>query len=132
MIRSMEGRQRAARAVAARRGELGMTQQELADAAGVDLKTIGNLERRGRWPIARTRARIERALNWESGEMERLAAEPEPSIPPEVLAVIRRNYPPEQQREAIEMLESLGAPSGPPGREPSQSGAPEPETGRAG
>ena len=80
MIHCMDGRHRAARAVAARRGELGMTQQELADAAGVDSKTIYNLEAGGRWPIARTRALIEKALAWPLGEMERIASE-EPEQP---------------------------------------------------
>lgn len=41
----------------------------------------------------------------------------ESSIPPDVLAVIRKRYSPEQQREAIEMLESL---SGPPEEEESE------------
>lgn len=123
----MEGRQRAAHAVAARRGELDMTQQELAEAAGVDLKTIGNLERRGRWPIARTRARIERALRWPSGEMERLAVPAKPTIPAEVLAVIQKNYPADQQREIIGMLEQLSAPA-----EEAPSGHDGPDTERAG
>lgn len=80
-------RQRAARAVTARRGQLGLTQQELADAAGVDIKTIGNLESRGRWPIARTRARIENALGWQAGEMQRISeTAPEPAPEPDVLA----------------------------------------------
>lgn len=35
---------------------------------------------------------------------------PGSSIPPEVLAVIRKNYTPEKQREAIRMLEELSAP----------------------
>lgn len=84
-------RQRAARAVAARRGELRMTQQELAAAAGVDSKTIGNLERRGRWPIARSRALIEKALHWPLGEMERIASEEEPpEVPEELMALIDR------------------------------------------
>ena len=82
----MNGRQRAARTVAARRGELGMTQQELADAAGVDSKTIYNLESRGRWPIARTRALVEKALGWPVGEMQRIAEnEPEPEPEPDIL-----------------------------------------------
>jgi transcriptional regulator with XRE-family HTH domain len=73
---TMKDRSRAARAAAARRGALGMTQQELADAARVDVKTIGNLEKRGTWPIARTRARIEDALGWPADELERVAGEP--------------------------------------------------------
>jgi DNA-binding XRE family transcriptional regulator len=107
-----DGRQRAARAVAVRRGELGMTQQELADKAGVDVKTVGSLETRGRWPIARSRVSIERALRWPSGEMDRIATAPDPAprpepIPDEVLRVIRKYYTPEQQREAIETLEAI-------------------------
>lgn len=62
----------------ARRGELGMDRQELAGAAEIDPKTLYNLEIKGRWPIAVTRARIERALRWPPGEMERIAAENEP------------------------------------------------------
>jgi transcriptional regulator with XRE-family HTH domain len=84
MIPFMDGKRRAARAVAARRGELGLTQQELAGAAGVDSKTIYNLESRGRWPIARTRASIEKALDWPVGEMERIAdSEPDPLLDPQ-------------------------------------------------
>lgn len=45
------------------------------------------------------------------------AAVPKPSIPADVLAVIRKRYSPEQQREVIEMLESL---SGPPEEEGSE------------
>lgn len=83
-----------------------MTQQELADAAGVDIKTIGNLESRGRWPIARTRARIEKALGWEPGELQRIAeSEPkEPEIPPTLMATIRRTLPPDDQARVIEAI----------------------------
>lgn len=101
MISVMDGRRRAARAVTARRGELGMTQGELAAAAGVDIKTIGSLERRGRWPIARTRALIEKGLGWPVGELERIAAEEEPEQPDPVTeriraAFINAGYPPER------------------------------------
>jgi transcriptional regulator with XRE-family HTH domain len=52
-------------------------------------------------------------------------AEPESSIHPEVLAVIRKRYSPEQQRKAIEMLEELGSPSGPRAeRESSEASGP--------
>jgi transcriptional regulator with XRE-family HTH domain len=74
-MRIMDGRQRAARAATARRGALNMTQQELAGAAGVDPKTIWNLEKRDRWPIARNRSRIEKALGWPEGELERISSE---------------------------------------------------------
>lgn len=105
------GRESAARAVVARRGKLGMTQQDLADRAGVDIKTIGNLESRGRWPIARTRAAIEGALGWPDGEMERLAAraQEKPPVPPDVVAALRRAYrdDPAAFGEAVGALEAI-------------------------
>jgi DNA-binding XRE family transcriptional regulator len=117
----MDGRQRAARAVAARRGELRMTQRELGAAAGVDTKTIGNLEKRGVWPIARTRAPIEKALGWPVGEMERIAAQEEekqPVIPPallalipDLLALIKRRFPPDKQQEAVDALAGILLPT---------------------
>lgn len=75
--------QKVGRAVAARRGELGKTQQELADAAHVDLKTIYNLESGSRWPIARTRAAISAALNWEGDALARIANGGEPPGSPD-------------------------------------------------
>ena len=119
----MDGRQRAASAVAARRGELRMTQGELGAAAGVDVKTIGNLESRGVWPIARTRAKLEEALGWPSGEMARIAAaeEKQPVIPPDLLALIRRRFPPDKQQEAIDALEDILAPTEPGAADPSGS-----------
>ncbi|MFI6814472.1 helix-turn-helix transcriptional regulator [Nonomuraea sp. NPDC050328] len=66
---------RAGRFTATRRGELGLTQQELADAAEVDVKTINSLERGARWPIAKNRAAIERVLRLPAGHLEQLAEE---------------------------------------------------------
>jgi len=111
----MDGRQRAASAVAARRGELRMTQGELGAAAGVDVKTIGNLESRGTWPIARTRAKLEEALGWPVGEMARIATaeEKQSLIPPDLLALIKRRFPPDKQQEAIDALEDILSPTEP-------------------
>lgn len=58
-----------------------MDRAELAAEAGVDAKTVYNLERRGKWPIAVTRAKIEAALRWAPGEMETIASAPEPLRP---------------------------------------------------
>lgn len=74
-----------------------MTQQQLADAAAVDSKTIYNLESRGKWPIARTRASIEKALGWPLGEIQRLAeTEPRPNlypnVPPDLAEYILRRH----------------------------------------
>lgn len=57
----------------ARRGELSLTQRTLATKAGVDIKTIYNLESGERWPQAGTRAKIEKALGWVAGTLEALA-----------------------------------------------------------
>ncbi|GAA3957578.1 hypothetical protein GCM10023085_45090 [Actinomadura viridis] len=56
---------RVARFVIAQRGNLGLSQSELAERAGVDSKTIWNLESAQRWPISRNRVKIEKALGVE-------------------------------------------------------------------
>lgn len=58
------GLQRVGDAVEERRGQLGMTQQDLADAAGVDLKTVYNMESGLRWPRVKNRTAIAAALGW--------------------------------------------------------------------
>lgn len=71
---------RVGRLVATRRGVLGMSQPDLAEAAGIDTKTVTNVETGGRWPQARNRAKIEAALGWKSGDLEKIAAGGEPSL----------------------------------------------------
>ncbi|TDD60910.1 transcriptional regulator [Actinomadura rubrisoli] len=79
--------ERVARLIAARRGELGLTQEEVAERAEVDRKTIYNLEAAERWPQAKTRSRIERALRWYPGDLQRAAEGQDPvdydASPPE-------------------------------------------------
>lgn len=95
----MDGRQRAADAVAARMGDLDLTQHQLAAKAGVDPKTVGDLVRAVRWPIARTRAKIERALGWPPGELTRIRSERPggPLIPPALQRQIDQLTPEEQE-----------------------------------
>lgn len=62
-------RERVAKYVVARRGALGLTQEQLAERAGVTVKTVYNLEAGGRWPQARTRGAVEAALQWRSGDL---------------------------------------------------------------
>ena len=119
----MEDRQRAARAVEARLGALGMTQLELAEAADVDVKTVNGLIRRGVWPYARTRARIEAALGWPPGEIARIAsedAEPRRATPEGLLAAIYDELPPDRAKRVAEIVEaelsgSAGAATARPG-----------------
>lgn len=74
MIKPSEaGRQAAGRAVRARRGELGLAQISVADAAGVDVQTYRALETGERWPWASTLASISRALGFEPGELQEIA-----------------------------------------------------------
>lgn len=72
---------RAAAYVAARRGELSLTQAALADAIGIDVKTVYNLESGSRWPQARNRAAIENGLGWEVGDLQRISDGGEPTPP---------------------------------------------------
>lgn len=72
---------RVGRAVAARRGELGMTQQDLADAAGVDLKTVYNLESGIRWPIAKTRTAVSAAIGWDGDALAVILDGGTPAVP---------------------------------------------------
>lgn len=87
---------RAGNAAAARRGELELTQAQLAARAGVDAKTIYNLEVAGRKPIARNRTRIETALDWPPGQLERIASDSPVIVPPRMAATTD---------EAIDLLE---------------------------
>ena len=106
----MDGRRRAGLAAAARRGDMGMTQQQLADAAEADVKTIRDMERGRRWPIATNRAKIEAALGWPSGELERLRLLGDTDfkpVPPEFRRFVEQALPGdiEAQRRVIGMLE---------------------------
>ena len=74
----------AADAFRARRGELDLTQEQVAAAAGVHTRTVQNLESH-RWPNPATLARLEKAVGWPPGEMRRLAAPPVPFMDPQLL-----------------------------------------------
>lgn len=60
-----------------------MTQHELAGEAGVDLKTVYNLESGTRWPIARTRVAVSAALKWPGDALAALLAGRDPVGEPE-------------------------------------------------
>jgi DNA-binding XRE family transcriptional regulator len=77
-------RQIAAAAFAARRDELRLTQEQVAQRAEVVAKTVYNFES-GRWPNRRTRRRLELAVDWPPDAIERLAGKPEPELDPKLL-----------------------------------------------
>jgi transcriptional regulator with XRE-family HTH domain len=116
-------------AVIARRSDLGLTQRELAAKAAVAERTVQNLEA-GKRPQPLIRGKIERALGWEAGEMERIAArKPEappqpPAISPSLLASIRKEFPddPAAQQRVIDAVERTMRGEPPPG---AQAGADE-------
>lgn len=67
-------REAAARAFTERRLELGLTQERVAREADVVVRTVVNFETQGRWPNSRTRAALERAVDWPDGEISRIAS----------------------------------------------------------
>lgn len=71
--RCMEDWQRVASAVRRRRGEIGLTQDEAAELAGIGLSTWTNVESaRGESYRPKTLVAICRALGWKSDSIERL------------------------------------------------------------
>ncbi len=100
MLGNMAGeldRERVAKYVVARRGSLGLTQEQLAERAGVTVKTIYNLEAGDRWPQARTRSAIEDTLQWRGGDLVRIGEGLEP------LGVPDGDGPEEALRELAEL-----------------------------
>ena len=69
------GRRAAGRVALARRGELGLTQAEVAERAGVDVQTYRTLETGERWPIAKSLAAISAVLGFSSGYLRDVADE---------------------------------------------------------
>jgi len=67
------GKLAAGRAVLARRGELGLTRAEVAEKAGVDIKTVWGFESGDRWPIAKTLAAVAAVLGLDAAELMRIA-----------------------------------------------------------
>lgn len=59
-------------AVQARREELGLTREDIADHAIIDRTALTALERGVSWPDEDVRARIEKALRWPSGTLDRI------------------------------------------------------------
>jgi hypothetical protein len=87
-----------------------MTQNQLAVAATVDAKTVGDLIRARRWPIAKSRGRIEAALGWPPGEIARIASgedtAPRRATPEGLVAAIYEALPPDRARRVAELVEA--------------------------
>ena len=82
-----------------------LSQEELAKAVGASVRAVGDWENDRRKPRNRLGA-LEQVLGVS------LSGEPPPAspVPPDVLALIRRRFPPDKQQEAIEALEDILAP----------------------
>src|SRR5215813_11370723 len=83
-------RQTVAAAFAQRRKDLDLAQEEVARRGRIAVKTVYNFEARGRWPNVITRNRLEEAVGWPLGEIERLAAAPSPGLDPQLLELASR------------------------------------------
>lgn len=101
---------RAAAYVAARRGELRLTQIAFAKASGIDVKTVYNLESASRWPQARNRTAIESGLGWQAGDLQHVAegGEPTPPLrrpgsPPSASAPVQRWFMGELRRRNMSL-----------------------------
>lgn len=64
-----------------RRTELGMYWEDVAEAAGLSYETLRAI-RRGRPMRSLTRAKVERALQWPHGHIERLIRDADAGTPP--------------------------------------------------
>lgn len=69
------------KAAQSRMGELALTQEALAKRARLDISTINTFLNGHTWPQVRTRAAIEVALDWQPGELGRIATEADQADP---------------------------------------------------
>lgn len=69
-----QGPQRLARAVKARRTQLGLAQGDLGALGGPGVVTVGQIERGQNRPQGLTLARLDRALSWEPGSAAEILA----------------------------------------------------------
>lgn len=99
-------------------GPRGWTQQQLADALGVTVKTINTLEGgRAKGMRAGTKARLEDVLGWIAGDVDRVLAGAQPRVRPGWVAgeasVTEENSRPEgeiDRRSVAELIEAGEAP----------------------
>ena len=69
-----DSRKAAGLLVLTRRGELGLTQQETARRAGVNVDTLSDMENGKSWPWPRNVAAIARVLGLDAAELQRIAS----------------------------------------------------------
>lgn len=67
-------------AIADRRSELGLTQQQLAERAGIARPTLGNIERGVKVPRPVTMGKLDKALEWPAGTTRSHAAGQAPHL----------------------------------------------------
>ena len=103
---------RLGRFVAAERARLGLSPAQLAAQIGLSKRTIENVEAGGRDTYRHTTlSRIEDALGWEPGSVERILAGGDPARTRdpvlEQLAVLWPSLTPRQRRAVLELVSAF-------------------------
>lgn len=110
-----DGQRAAARAAIARRGELDLTQKQLAKKAAVSLRAIQNFETFRTWPQADTLARMERmGLDWYVGYLNEYAARydngsgrQEADVDRDITDIMESNLHPDLKLRLIDQLREI-------------------------
>lgn len=108
-------------AVAARREKLKITQRHLARTGVVNAGALINFEKGRRWPRKATRTKIEDALEWPHGTLERLRREGNDTTPENSTDVVTNTVRASLMADALEIslttinaaIEALPAPADP-------------------
>lgn len=82
--------QRLAERVRARRGALGLTQEQVAEKAGIEKRTLGSIEQKPRPRRATTLGGLERALEWAEGSVSQVLSGGEPTVAGDYEIQVRR------------------------------------------
>lgn len=110
--RLTDGQQAAARQARARRGELGLSQEELARRSHVGRRTIIDFEAGRAWPNTDTLSRLERlGLNWPVGHLTEYAAkfsDQRPSdVDEDIAAILDSTLDPDLKLRLIDRLREI-------------------------
>jgi hypothetical protein len=101
MATAVDGRERARAAVSAALASKQWSVSDLARRAGIDHGTAADFVSGERWPIHKTQGRIEEALGWEAGAIDRLMHD---ESGPEIPEMTTRHFTMETDDGAVRMV----------------------------